>query len=629
MVAALSIPKRGLARAQVREETARAMELLDTDVVRAVLSVRADAVLQATLTELRATLDRDEPTVALVGERTSGALLDSWLGSRVFGDADLRGPGPLIVIRGMERAACHVVRLDGAREEIALDDVEARDESRASTPPSQLAPRPERASRVGIFRRLWSSLLAFFGSWFGVPPRVLPANAGHDEPIEPRVEERRENERLACVRSLVDRSRGASEVSEVLITHPIRMVGAPITLIDLRGTMQRDAGGAWKVMRRRIDLCVLVVESDSLDAIEPSTPELARELATMAPHLWIVGEHSADALARSLEIDAARIVRVAPPLDPEGLADTVLDHRAAVAGIRAIAASRLAQQEIELALEQADAADREVIERVASHCLSRVARRRDETRQRVGGAIAGRATRILERVLGVLDTELARLREERVAAVASAASIDALRAEVVAVGSALRALRAELAAFAESLVHEALADLGPALLDELERRVDAVVEDVRHVDPGRPVWPAAPRVEVPEDGLVAHDTLAGGETLRADIRWLDSLFRSVSTVRQRCAEELAGDLDRLAQAARAEILDFEPQIARRLQSSLEAWIESAGGAFTEWLDATVESEREARDAARIERTAELASHRDALSAAIRRIGELNRTLARG
>jgi hypothetical protein len=625
-------------RSALLRATERALESLGS-IEDGVLEMRsADAVRGATA-DVRRMLQRGVATIALVGERETGALLDAWLPQPVFRDRPLSSPGPAIALRRDASAAFRVLRRGGSehlddapseRELTLRAELEAMRRSDPSLPISieieipELPPRPKR----GLWRRFVDWLRSLFGTKPALPappPTAAPTPAPRRENTRDRLlreldhaEEERSDDFARRLMELAT----ADDVTELAIAHAM---DENLTLLDLRGLQARDAKAAWKRVRAEVDVCILVIERKAAERVAFTTVQLARELSGISPHLWTLSPDGADTLARVLEVDAARIVSLASPLDAASLMAPALDERALSAAVRTIAALRLAQQGIDEKIEAAAARDREVCDRIASYALPPGKKRRDDTHRRVSGAVAGRAARILGSVIGILGTELAQVRSDRSQAIEAVKTKDALKVEVAQVGPALRAVRTKLAGYAEALLHEAMSELGPALLSDVERKIEATLEDLEHVSPARPRWPAAPRIEVPEDGLVAHATLAGGETLRADIGWTDAL-RSLEKVKQRVGQQLAQELEHLSSAAEAEILDFEPHIARRLQESLELWVDAASDAFNVWLDRCVAEERRARDRAREEKLASLIAARDALRDQGEQVAELNRVL---
>jgi hypothetical protein len=597
-----------------------------------VFEEKAAGALRAMTANVVKALARERPTIALVGAREA-AILNGWIGRVLF--TSLEGAGPVISVRSGAAFGYRAVLRGGATEEGAsvvpdrVEELDARIEALRRRDPSipieleDEEPAPLALTRTK--RSWWRRTIDFFLAIFGraKEPEPIPLIARKPPPARieselERLERERADHGAAREAELVRRVRELAvrdDVVELAITREADDGDEAIVLIDLRG----DPTRAIKLARAEADVCVVVAGD-----LDPKTASLARELATLAPHLWVAGGGSIQELATVIAMDPARIVR--PALVPRGLTDRIVDERTIGAGVGTVAALRLALKRIDEALAEEEAREAAALTRIGSRAIGSGNRRRDETRKRVSGAVAGRTIRILENVLGVLDRELAVIREERTKAALAASSMDALKAEVVAVGPALRALRTRLSAYAESLVHEAMSELGPALLSDLDARVDQSLGELTRVKPARPSWPPAPRVRVPEDGLVAQTTLAAGEAMRADIRWADTLLRSLAKVKQRVGHKLEIDLERLAQAAHAEILDFEPQLGRRLQDALERRVDAAGDTYNAWLAGAVDAERSARAAARAERRAGEAALRDDLAARARTIADLNRAL---
>ncbi len=624
MTAALRSTPAESTRDMLRDATVGALDALQGVMAsKNVLDTRKHNVVSATIEDVRRMLDRAETTIALLGQRESAELLDAWLGSRLFDDADVRGAGPIIAVRVGESAGCRVSYRDGRTENVdsAVRKREAMPEPQALH--ERAAPAvPE--EQLSFFGRIWRALARVLGALLGRPQTpALPSPPLPD--VVPSPASSTPSDELARrLRELVDvRARG-SEVSEVALTFPVPDLDKPITLLDLRGATDDGLDEMWSLVRREVDTCVLVLEGTSLSNVSESTRAIAKELSSLAPHFWVATRHSTAEVARALSIDPGRLVSVEPPIRSRDLCDRVLDERSLMAGVRAIAALRLAARGLDDVLEEDAKRDQIVLDRIASYHLPDAGRRRDETRHRVSGAVAGQGIRILQSVLGVLETELGALHEERMRAVTGARSVDEVKTEVGAVGHALRGLREKLAHHAESLAYEAMSRLGPLLLDDLERRVAAVREDLPEL--AQPTWAPAPKVSSLEEGLVAQATLSTGEALRADIRWADS-FRSLDKIKQRCAQQLENDLSHIANAANAEILDFEPQVAKRIQEALEAWVEASGVAYTNWLDRAIEREQRARLAARTKRQAPLVAQRDRLAELAERIGELSQAVA--
>lgn len=377
-----------------------------------------------------------------------------------------------------------------------------------------------------------------------------------------------------------------------------------LSILDLRAHSDRDA---W-TLARTADVCALDL---SIAPPDDAMRELATEIGGIAPHVWVISGEPAASLASSLGLDAARLVTVSSLVDPD-LVDRVLDARALTAALRTTAALRLAQRGIDDSIAQDTARDEEVLARLASYALPEGGRRRDETRRRVVGATAGRAIRILQGALGALDQELTAIREQRTTAVGGAKSLDELRVEVAAAGPPLAELPSKLAAHAQTMVLDALSQLGPALLEDLDRRVDSVIADLGSA-PLRPVWPPPPRVAVAEEALVARESLQQGEDIHAEIGWTDSVLRSLDKVKARVTQRLTHDLDRITQRARAEVMRAEPLVARQLHEALESWVTAAGDVYTTWLETQLTFERATRAKAREARQSPWTRHRDLLA----------------
>lgn len=600
------------------------------DRAKALLPNRSLDAIRAIASFVRTMRERKSAVIALVGVRDA-SILNAWIGQPLF--LSLDGEGAAIAIVPGTRTSYRAVLEGGAVEDFdaAVPDrdreLASRIEAVRSDPSIPIEVEDDEPAPIALttvrrswLRRLIDFVLALFGKREPPerpPPRVIvrPPPPPDDE-IE-RVARARlahADERAAELVRRVRELAGRSEVSELVIEREAEPDDEPITLIDLTGVST-----PLERARAEADVCVVV-----LGDLDKKTASLARELATLASHLWIAGGPAIDDVASAVGMDPARIVR--PALVPRRLEQRLLDERALGAGVRALAGLRLAINGIDEALAEEEARDAATLDRIASRTLGSSKKRRDETHKKVSGAVAGRTIRILEKVLAVLDAELKVVREERTKAALAAGSMDALKAEVIAVGPALRALRSKLASYAESLVHEAMSELAPALLADIRERVSAVLSELACVKPAPPAWPPLARVRVPEDGLVAQTTLAAGEAMRADIRWADSLLRSLAKVKARVGRELEIDLERLAQAANTEILDFEPQLGRRLQEALEHYVDAAADAYHAWLTAAVEAERSARATARAERHAGERSLREELAAHARTLADRNRAL---
>ena len=639
------------ARHLLLEEMARAIESLAPQAHGGTLRPAAREAIEASRSEALAILGRAEPTVVVIGARRRGTLLDAWIDDDLFGAADIESVGPAIVVRPATRPSYRARMLDGTLEELTQASPRApgHETTTEPAPPPELGPSeppPHEATSIAAEPSSWlgrflARLVALLSRFFGRRPRrpAMPIPAAEVRPSAPPPVPPRDGEGerddahdathpplREWLAALVDSGARAAGVAEVVIAVPsAQRTGA--TLIDLRGALVRSPKAALARVRAEADVCALTLEGSGTGGVERDFAPLAREVADALPHLFVITDRTAERLARSWGIEPRRIVVLVPSEAPAVLASHTLDERALMSAEHVESALRSAQRAVDEAIAEDAARDREALDRLASRALPERGRRRDETRQNVRGAVAGRAIRIVQGVLAMLDAELRTIRDERSAAVAAARSRDEVRTEVAAAGPPLHALAGKLAVNAQSLVHEALSQHGPALLGDLDRRVAAVLEDAS-TSLARPVWPPPPRVAIPEEALVAEASLAQGESLHAEIGWTDSVLRSLEKVKQRCAEQLVRDLARIGGRARAEVLRAEPLVAKSLNDALESWILTSSDVYSSWLEAAVATEESGRSAARARRHRLEIAKRDAWAEHERRIASLAREVAR-
>jgi hypothetical protein len=573
----------------------------------------------------------------------------------VFGDARAEGPGPTISIERGARPSYRAVFHDGLFEDfdLALPDRDAElaaqlralvderdlDDQRAPTEPfrrSSPAIEPRRRSPfVEWLYRVWVMFRGLFSRAAAPGPVDEQAEALRIErrmflnsEIERLSNERanleatREAEFVARLRVLVEAR--ASEVAEIRIRFPTHAIGETTTLLDLRGPLaspERDT--AWALIRSQVDASVLVLDGE----IDERTRDLSRELSALGPYLFIAATGAARRsaeLAGALALDPGRVLLVSPSVSSSSLTSLLVNARTSMAGVRSIAALRIAKNGIEERMARDEAPDREALDRLRAHGEHDSL---EEMRRRIGAACAGRSIRVLEGTVAALENGLAVVKADAAKALEETKTRDELKASVQTTGASLRAVRETLASQVQGLVDEAVADLAPSLLRDLDRRVDLVTEAVSVEMPPRPEWPAAPRAEAPVTALVAHATLEAAEALRAELTWTDAWLRSFEKVKRRASSRLVEQLDAIVSAARAEILGAEPNMAAALAQALGNFVDVARERFGAWLDAVLAAESAARAKKRRERQRTWTAQRDAITECERRLGALGRRVA--
>ncbi len=565
------------ARAEARSPTADALEVLE----RAIgpefgLEDEVRAAVATTCARVRAVLARGPFEIAIAGDRSANALLDAWIARSIFGSTDSLGGGPPITIAYGARSVCRARDASGAVEELSLDLPWAR-------PPSVHAARGGWLARLArLFRRV-------LGSLFGRGAPELPA---------PLVDEG-----AARVRSVFVDAGGSAPFVDARIELPIPELRASLVIHDVRGAAGRDTAAASAFARERADVCLVVLDRDGDPRAHDAARAFVAGVTAMGPRILAATAMPRAVAARALGVEAARVVCVAESVDLAELEERAAAERALFVRALLAAAQRLVQSSLETDLAREDELERASLERLAALGVPSRRRRRDETRHKVDGATAGQAIRALQSVLSLFESEFVPLREECSRRVAAATTLAELRASVAEAGAALGALKAKLVAHAERFVADAMARLGPPLLDDLERRAAAFAcELVQFPSPTPPAFPPLPAIRL-EDRLVAGATLAGAESLRADVGFLDTYVRRFERVKARCLARLDAELEAIAEAVHVEVLGSEPRVARSLHDGLEAWVEAAADALGRWHAHTLETERHARERVRLARTA--------------------------
>jgi len=595
-------------RAALLSDVRRGVTLLSEvlDARNGLVAMRTSARVAGALADVVRMLDTPGCTLAVVGERTSYGLLDAWLGEPVFAGAevDASTPGPVVTLRRGAVLSYRAQMRDGS--------VEERRQSAPAPPPK--APVPEQEQQRRSFRdrlrdawqRLWLRILSLVG-------RAPALTSGEHVPLEPTLVPR-----LHEILSV----RGApTQVVELLVTSPAAALAEHVSLVDMRGAMGEVEAIA--MVRDRADACLLVLPGGP---VGPRLRDLAQALAAVFPHVLVAvpGRPRAEDVALALGLPASRLCLA--PVDARALALLAENERALGASARCTAAIRMIAAALDDVVTRDADLDRQALDRYSAHEIDdRDAWRAGALRQ-VAGACAGRAVRILEGAAAVLEEELARVRAECTVAVESATSRPELQERVAAVGPALRAARAAVEACAGALADRACAELLPRLTADLDRRAAAISAGT---DPpsSAPLWPPAPRFDPAQARLVVSDTLSRDDLLHADMRWSDGWLRSLDKVKQRCAAQVAEQLEQVARTARAEILSSEPHVAGMLSQALAQWLDVAAEELSGWIALGLAKEREARDAARAERHAPVISERDGLAACATRLNAGSRNVS--
>jgi hypothetical protein len=234
---------------------------------------------------------------------------------------------------------------------------------------------------------------------------------------------------------------------------------------------------------------------------------------------------------------------------------------------------------------------------------------------------------VLQGTVAALDAGLAVLKNDAQKALEGTRTRDELKASVQTTGASLRAVRETLESQVQSLVDVAVAELAPTLMRDLERRLEQVTSAATATVPPRPEWPAAPRAEAPVTALVAHATLEAAEALKAELTWTDAWLRSFDSVKKRAGTRLAEQLDKISNAARAEILGAEPLMASALARALGAFVDGAERRYATWLEEVIAAETALRAQKRAERAKPLLAQRDALLAHEKTLATCGRRLA--
>lgn len=602
-----------------------------------VLAPKALESVRKARAEVERVLGRSGTRVALAGERRSCAELDGFLGAAIFAGADASGPGPILVLERGERPGYTAQLKDGTVEEFdvavpdrkqAIEDelrvfTEERDfeDGRVPTAPFRRGPSAPRGGFLGWLEKIWLAIAGLF-SRPKLPPPMAEAARERRAFVEAEIErlareksradEARHAEFAKRVRATIDRGVRASEVAEVRVRYPTNGIAETMSVIDLRGPLaagERDE--SWVRIRTEVDACLLVL--DGFAEIGHATRELAKELCVLAPHLMLVADPSdrTRGLLRALRLEPQRVLYVSPSVSSARLTNLFLNERTLMAGLRATAAVRLARQGVEEKLARDEAPDREAIERLRASGVPSEGSR-DELQRRVAAACAGRAVRVLQGTVAALDAGLAVLKNDAQKALEGTRTREELKASVQTTGASLRTVRETLESQVQSLVDVAVAELAPTLMRDLERRLERVTGAATATVPPRPEWPAAPRAEAPVTALVAHATLEAAEALKAELTWTDAWLRSFDSVKKRAGTRLAEQLDKISNAARAEILGAEPLMASALARALGVFVDGAEQRYAAWLDEVVAAETALREERRAERAKPLLAQRDAL-----------------
>jgi hypothetical protein len=203
--------------------------------------------------------------------------------------------------------------------------------------------------------------------------------------------------------------------------------------------------------------------------------------------------------------------------------------------------------------------------------------------EKIRGQVVTSVHAVIEHTGAHLGSEMQRLAQEWIGAIASAASADELKATVGRLQASSPQVTKRIADEVRTLAVGGAAGVAHDLYPEL---VAGLTE--RGLIEPRPR--AAP--ELPPIDVLSAFAQSSAAKLGGTLQWLTGLFRSFDSRRADVREKAHARIEHLREVAYAELLETEPRIHSVVTDVLAAQLAAATGRQIAWLDRALAAERE-------------------------------------